>query len=60
MCFENPLKIAENKIIIGIIIGFMLGIILLSVNVASLVEAIYLPEVAAYNYIQGLIPQGGV
>jgi hypothetical protein len=45
--------------IIGIIIGFMLGIILLSVNVASLVEAIYLPEVAAYNYIQGLIPQGG-
>lgn len=46
--------------IIGIIIGFMLGIILLSVNVASLVEAIYLPEVAAYNYIQGLIPQGGV
>lgn len=46
--------------IIGIIIGFMLGIILLSVNVASLVEAIYLPEVAAYNYIQGLMPQGGV
>ena len=46
--------------IIGIVIGFMVGIILLSVNVASLVEAIYLPEVAAYNYIQELIPQGGI
>jgi hypothetical protein len=42
--------------ILGIVIGFMLGIILLSVNVASLVEAIYLPEIAAYNYIQGLMP----
>ena len=41
--------------IVGIIIGFMMGIILLSVNVTSLVEAIYLPEIAAYNYIQGLI-----
>lgn len=46
--------------VIGIIIGFMVGIILLSVNVASLVEAIYLPEAAAYNYIQGLMSQGGV
>lgn len=41
--------------IIGIIIGLMMGIILLSVNVTSLVEAIYLPEIAAYNYVQGLI-----
>ena len=41
--------------IIGIIMGFMMGIILLSVNVTSLMEAIYLPEVTAYKYVQGLI-----